>query len=94
MNRGDRATIAKPGDFGQLRLALVIQSDRFSRHANLAVLLVSGMSADAPVLFVKVSLRIQLCSSGAKVPVPPAIGLGADSHWKSPVVSCTCGIKK
>ena len=34
MNRGDLVTIAMQGDFGKPRPALVIQSDRFSEHAN------------------------------------------------------------
>ena len=54
MNRGDLVTLAMQGDFGKPRPALVVQSDRFSEHATVTVLLVSSMLIDAPLLRVTV----------------------------------------
>lgn len=54
MNRGDFVTIAKQGDFGKPRPALVIQSDQFNEHATVTVLLVSSLMVDAPLLRVTV----------------------------------------
>lgn len=54
MNRGDFVTIAVSGDFGKPRPALVIQSDQFSEHATVTVLLVSSTLVDAPLLRVTV----------------------------------------
>ena len=54
MNRGDFVTIAIQGDFGKPRPALVIQSDQFSAHATVTVLLVSGALVNAPLLRVTV----------------------------------------
>lgn len=50
MIRGDFVTIAMQGDFGKQRPALVIQSDQFSEHATVTVLLVSSALVDAPLL--------------------------------------------
>jgi mRNA interferase MazF len=54
MNRGDFVTIAMQGDFGKPRLALVIQSDQFSEHATMTVLLVSSTLVEAPLFRVTV----------------------------------------
>ena len=54
MNRGDFVTIAIQGDFGKPRPALVIQSDQFSAHATVTVLLVSSALVNAPLLRVTV----------------------------------------
>jgi mRNA interferase MazF len=54
MNRGDFVTIARQGDFGKPRPALVIQSDPFNEHATVTVLLVSSLMVDAPLLRVTV----------------------------------------
>ncbi len=50
MNRGDLVTIALPGDFGQPRPALIIQSDQFNQTGTVTVLLVSGTLVDAPLI--------------------------------------------
>lgn len=54
MNRGDFVTIAMQGDFGKPRPALVIQSDQFSEHATVTVLLVSSGLIDTPLFRVTV----------------------------------------
>jgi len=54
MKRGDFVTAAMPGDLGKPRPALVVQSDVFSEHATVTILLVSGMLVDAPLLRVTV----------------------------------------
>jgi len=54
MNRGDFVTIAMQGDFGKPRPALVIQSDQFSEHATMTVLLVSSALVEAPLFRVTV----------------------------------------
>jgi mRNA interferase MazF len=50
MIRGDFVTIALQGDFGKPRPALVIQSDYFSEHATITVLLVTSTIVEAPLL--------------------------------------------
>ena len=53
------------------------------------------MSVPIPDQFgTKLSLRIQLCRSGSNGPVPPVIGLGADSNKKFPSANCASGQKK
>jgi mRNA interferase MazF len=50
MRRGDLVTVATPGDFGEPRLALVVQSDQFEATATLTTLLLSGTLIDAPLI--------------------------------------------
>lgn len=54
MTRGDFVTIASRGDFGKPRPALVMQTDAFSEHPSITVLLVSSTWIDAPLLRVGV----------------------------------------
>jgi mRNA interferase MazF len=54
MTRGDFVTIASQGDFGKPRPALVMQTDAFSEHHSITVLLVSSTWIDAPLLRVGV----------------------------------------
>ena len=54
MNRGDFVTVAMPGDFGKPRPALVIQSDLFSAHGTVTVLLVSSLLIEAPLIRVSI----------------------------------------
>jgi mRNA interferase MazF len=54
MTRGDFVTIASQGDFGKPRPALVMQTDAFSEHPSITVLLVSSTWIDAPLLRVGV----------------------------------------
>lgn len=54
MNRGDFVTIAMQGDFGKPRPALVIQSDHFSEHGTVSVLLISSTLVDVPLLRVTI----------------------------------------
>ncbi len=42
----------------------------------------------------RLSFRIQVCKSGEKGVPGGTIGLGAESHRKSPLVNCTSGRKK
>ena len=44
MIRGDFLTIAKPGDFGKPRPALVIQADQFGEHATVTVTVLPATS--------------------------------------------------
>ncbi len=50
MRRGDRVTVAMPGDFGKPRPALVIQADQFSATASLTVALITTSLVDAPLM--------------------------------------------
>ncbi|MEY6431347.1 type II toxin-antitoxin system PemK/MazF family toxin [Thioalkalicoccus limnaeus] len=52
--RGDLATIAMPGDFGNPRPALVIQADHFNEHATVTVLPVTSTLVAAPLLRIAV----------------------------------------
>jgi mRNA interferase MazF len=54
MIRGDFVTISMQGDFGKPRPALVIQSDQFSEHATVTVLLVSSTLIEAPLIRVTI----------------------------------------
>ena len=54
MTRGEFVTIIAQGDFGKPRPALVIQSDLFSEHPSVTVLLVTGTLIDAPLMRVTV----------------------------------------
>ena len=49
MRRGDLVTVALPGDFGQPRPALVVQSDLFSNHATVTVLPVTSTPVETPL---------------------------------------------
>lgn len=50
MRRGDLVTVAKPGDFGKPRPALVIQADPFAETGTVILLLVSSTLVDAPLI--------------------------------------------
>lgn len=52
-------TVALEGDFGKLRTALVIQSDRFETSATVTVLLVSSALVDAPLFRVDVESSVE-----------------------------------
>jgi mRNA interferase MazF len=54
MKRGDFITIALQGDFGKPRPALIIQSDKFSEHSTITVILISGTLIEAPLLRITV----------------------------------------
>jgi mRNA interferase MazF len=54
MKRGDFITIALQGDFGKPRPALIIQSDKFSEHSTVTVILISGTLIEAPLLRITV----------------------------------------
>lgn len=54
MKRGQLVTIVVTGDFGKPRPALVIQADAFAEHSSVAVLPVTSMLVDAPLLRVTV----------------------------------------
>jgi mRNA interferase MazF len=43
-------TVAVQGEFGKARLALVVQSDLFSNHPTVTVLLMTTTLTDAPLL--------------------------------------------
>lgn len=50
MRRGELVTVAKPGDFGKPRPALVIQADPFAETGTVTLLLVSSTLVDAPLI--------------------------------------------
>ena len=50
MRRGHLVTVAKPGDFGKPRPALVIQADPFAETGTVTLLLVSSTLVDAPLI--------------------------------------------
>ncbi len=49
MRRGELVTIALPGDYGEPRPALVIQSDLFDEHPSVTVLPVTSELREAPL---------------------------------------------
>ncbi|MGB3289211.1 MAG: type II toxin-antitoxin system PemK/MazF family toxin [Burkholderiaceae bacterium] len=54
MMRGDLVTISVQGDFGKPRPALIVQTDHFSSHPTLTVLLVTSTLIDAPLFRISV----------------------------------------
>ena len=50
MRRGDLVTVALQGDLGKPRPALVVQSALFDEHPSVAVLPITSVEADAPLL--------------------------------------------
>jgi mRNA interferase MazF len=50
VTRGDIVTVAMTGDFGEPCPALVVQADPFDQTGTIAVLLISGMLVDAPLI--------------------------------------------
>jgi mRNA interferase MazF len=50
MKYGDLVTIALQGEFGKPRPALIVQSDLFSEHATVTVLLLTSTLVEAPLL--------------------------------------------
>jgi mRNA interferase MazF len=53
--RGSLVTAAPPGDYGKPRPALVVQSDIFSEHPSVTVLLISSERVNAPLLRIDVA---------------------------------------
>ena len=54
MKRGDIVTVALQGDHGKPRPALIVQSDHFRESTHVAVLLMTSMQVDAPLLRVPI----------------------------------------
>jgi mRNA interferase MazF len=54
VRRGDLVPVAMPGDFGNPRPALVVQSDQFAGTGTITLLLVSGTLVDAPLIRVTI----------------------------------------
>jgi mRNA interferase MazF len=54
MKRGSIITVALQGDFGKARPALVVQSEFFSEHPTVTILLISSAIVDAPLLRINV----------------------------------------
>jgi mRNA interferase MazF len=50
LKRGDIVTVALQGDHGKPRPALIVQSDVFEASSHVAVLLMTSMQVDAPLL--------------------------------------------
>jgi mRNA interferase MazF len=50
MKYGDLVTIALQGEFGKPRPALVIQSNNFSNHSTITVLLLTSTIVEAPLI--------------------------------------------
>jgi mRNA interferase MazF len=50
MMRGDIVTVSLPGDYGEPRPALVIQSDLFDEHPSVTVLPITSHLVHAPLL--------------------------------------------
>jgi mRNA interferase MazF len=55
LKRSDIVTIAVQGDYGKPRPALVIQSDNFSEHPSVTVLLITSTLLNTPLLRVEVA---------------------------------------
>jgi len=54
MRRGDVVTVAAPGDYGEPRPALVIQSDLFDALPSVTLCLVTSTLRDAPIFRITV----------------------------------------
>ena len=54
MRRGDVVTVAAPGDYGEPRPALVIQSDLFEELPSVTLCLVTSELRDAPIFRITV----------------------------------------
>jgi mRNA interferase MazF len=52
--RGSIVTVAVQGDFGKARPALVVQSDLFSNHPTVTVLLMTTTLTEAPLLRIEI----------------------------------------
>ncbi|MBV9734935.1 MAG: type II toxin-antitoxin system PemK/MazF family toxin [Acidisphaera sp.] len=50
MTRGDLIVVSLPGDYGKLRPALVVQSDRFAEHPSVTLLPITTARVPAPLL--------------------------------------------
>ena len=50
MRRGDIVTVALQGDYGKPRPALIVQSDYLLASTHVAVLLLTGFQAEAPLM--------------------------------------------
>lgn len=55
MKRGDLVTVAVSGDFGKPRPALVIQANQFHSLGAVAVLLITSVLDDSPLLRVDIA---------------------------------------
>ncbi len=55
MKRGNIVAVAIQGDFGKARPALIVQSDLFTEHPSVALLLMSSEIVDAPLIRIKVA---------------------------------------
>jgi mRNA interferase MazF len=54
VKRGDFVTVALQGEAGKPRPALIVQSDRFDRHATVTVLPLTSTAVDAPLFRIPV----------------------------------------
>ena len=54
MRRGDLVTVSAPGDFGNPRPALVVQSDLFEELPSVTLCLVTSELRDAPIFRITV----------------------------------------
>lgn len=54
MRRGNIVSVAIQGDFGKARPALIVQSDLFTEHPSVTLLLMSSEIVDAPLIRINV----------------------------------------
>ena len=54
MRRGDLVVVAAPGDYGNPRPALVVQSDLFDEHPSVTLCLVTSTLRDTPIFRITV----------------------------------------
>ncbi|SOE69989.1 transcriptional modulator of MazE/toxin, MazF [Burkholderia sp. D7] len=54
MRRGNIVAVAIQGDFGKARPALIVQSDLFTEHPSVTLLLMSSEIVDAPLIRINV----------------------------------------
>jgi mRNA interferase MazF len=54
MKRGNIVAVAIEGDFGKARPALIVQSDLFTEHPSVTLLLISSEIVDAPLIRIEV----------------------------------------
>ena len=70
MRRGNIVAVAIQGDFGKARPALIVQSDLFTEHPSVTLLLMSSEIVDAPLIRINVNPSEQ---NGLRAPSQVAV---------------------
>ena len=70
MRRGNIVAVAIQGDVGKARPALIVQSDLFTEHPSVTLLLMSSEIVDAPLIRINVNPSEQ---NGLRAPLQIAV---------------------